>query len=106
MKTDDNLPEGVTAAGMVVYKFGFYGMVIALANEPNKMNWYTANGPDGAAKHTPAVAGRTWRVPSQSVLIPPTFRTQKKGERRTLTPHLLWLCENPLSLEVGSGGLG
>lgn len=62
----DNLPEGVTAAGMVVYKFGFYGMVIALANEPNKMNWYTANGPDGAAKHTPAVAGRTWRVPSQS----------------------------------------
>jgi hypothetical protein len=62
----DNLPQGVTAAGMVAYKNGFYGIVIALANEPQKMNWYTANGPDGAAKHTPAVMGYTWRVPTQS----------------------------------------
>ena len=62
----DNLPQGVTAAGMVAYKNGFYGIVIALANEPQKMDWYTANGPDGAAKHTPAVTGYTWRVPAQS----------------------------------------
>ena len=33
---------------------------------PKKMDWYTANGPDGAAKHTPAVTGYTWRVPAQS----------------------------------------
>ena len=35
-------------------------------SEPQKMDWYTANGPDGAAKHTPAVTGYTWRVPAQS----------------------------------------
>lgn len=62
----DNLPQGVTAAGMVAYKNGFNGIVIALADEPQKMDWYTANGPDGAAKHTPAVTGYTWRVPAQS----------------------------------------
>ena len=50
----DNLPTGVTAAGMVAYKSGTSGLVIALADEASTMNWSTANGAtSGAAAHTP-----------------------------------------------------
>jgi len=38
------LPTSVTAAGMVAYKSGSNGLVIALANEASTMNWETANG--------------------------------------------------------------
>ncbi|MBR1502192.1 MAG: hypothetical protein IJ616_09575, partial [Bacteroidales bacterium] len=51
----DNLPSGVTAAGMVAYKNGSNGLVIALADEANTMNWSTATGASGAAAHTPVV---------------------------------------------------
>ena len=62
----DNLPTGVTAAGMVAYKSGTNGLVIALADEASKMDWSTANGATtGAAAHTPAVTGQTWKLPSQ-----------------------------------------
>lgn len=61
----DNLPTGVTAAGMVAYKSGSNGLVIALADEASTMNWSTANGASGAAAHTPAVTGQTWKLPSQ-----------------------------------------
>ncbi|MBO5592446.1 MAG: hypothetical protein J5913_05735, partial [Prevotella sp.] len=44
-----NLPTGVTAAGMVAYKNGSNGLVIALADEANTMNWSTATGASGAA---------------------------------------------------------
>ena len=61
----DNLPTGVTAAGMVAYKSGSNGLVIALADEASTMDWSTANGASGAAAHTPAVSGKTWKLPSQ-----------------------------------------
>ena len=61
----DNLPTGVTAAGMVAYKSGSNGLAIALADEASKMNWSTANGASGAAAHTPTVAGQTWKLPSK-----------------------------------------
>ena len=62
----DNLPTGVTAAGMVAYKSGSNGLVIALADEASTMNWSTANGASGAAAHTPTVTGQTWKLPSQA----------------------------------------
>ena len=61
-----NLPTGVTAAGMVAYKSGTTGLVIALADEASTMVWSTANGATtGAAAHTPAVTGQAWKLPSQ-----------------------------------------
>lgn len=62
----DNLPTGVTAAGMVAYKSGSNGLVIALADEASTMNWSTANGASGAAAHTPTVSGQTWKLPSEN----------------------------------------
>ena len=62
----DNLPTGVTAAGMVAYKNGSNGLVIALADEANTMNWSTATGASGAAAHTPVVTGGTWKLPSKA----------------------------------------
>ena len=62
----DNLPTGVTAAGMVAYKNGSNGLVIALADEASTMNWSTATGASGAAAHTPAVTGGTWKLPSKA----------------------------------------
>ena len=63
----DNLPSaGVTAAGMVAYKNGSNGLVIALADEASTMNWSTATGASGAAAHTPVVTGGTWKLPSKA----------------------------------------
>jgi len=53
----DNLSTGVTAAGMVAYKDGSNGMVIALTDEASTMDWSTAMGENEAAAHTPAVSG-------------------------------------------------
>ena len=64
MADKDNLPTGVTAAGMVAYKEGSNGLVIALADEANKRDWNTACGESGAVAHTPAIAGYTWKLPS------------------------------------------
>lgn len=61
----DNLPTGVTAAGMVAYKDGSNGLVIALADEASTMDWSTACGASGAAAHTPIVTGQTWKLPSR-----------------------------------------
>jgi hypothetical protein len=62
----DNLPTGVSAAGMVAYKNGSNGLVIALSDD-GTMDWSTANGATtGAAAHTPAVTGQTWKLPSQA----------------------------------------
>lgn len=61
----DFLPTGVTAAGMVAYKNGTSGLVIALADEASTMEWSTASGASGAAAHTPTVSGQTWKLPSQ-----------------------------------------
>ena len=60
-----NLPTGVTAAGMVAYKNGSYGLAIALTDETSTMDWYGAMGESGAKAHTPAVTGQTWKLPSQ-----------------------------------------
>lgn len=60
----DNLPTGVTAAGMVAYKDGSNGLVIALTDEASPMDWNTANGTTGAAAHTPTVSGQAWKLPS------------------------------------------
>ena len=62
----DKMPSGVTAAGMVAYKNGSNGLVIALADEANTMNWSTATGASGAAAHTPVVTGGTWKLPSKA----------------------------------------
>ena len=64
MADKDNLP--VTAAGMVAYKSGSNGLVIALADESSEMNWNTANGASGAAAHNRTVTGQTWKLPSKA----------------------------------------
>ena len=60
----NNLPDGVTAAGMVAYKDGKSGLVIALTDENRTMSRNEANGASGAAAHTPVVAGHAWKLPS------------------------------------------
>ncbi|UKK56707.1 DUF1566 domain-containing protein [Prevotella communis] len=60
----DNLPSGVTAVGIVAYKNGKNGLVMALTDEATNMNWDTANGNNGAKAHTPAVEGYSWKVPA------------------------------------------
>ena len=60
----DNLPSGVTAVGIVAYKNGKNGLVMALTDEATNMNWDTANGNNGAKAHTPAVEGYSWKVPT------------------------------------------
>lgn len=62
----NNLPVGVAAAGMVAYKDGKSGLVIALTDEISTMGWGTANGNNGAKAHTPVVAGHAWKLPSLS----------------------------------------
>lgn len=61
----NNLPDGVTAAGMVAYKDGKSGLVIALTDENSTMSRNDANGVSGAAAHTPVVAGHAWKLPSR-----------------------------------------
>ena len=59
------LPTGVSAAGMVAYKSGSNGLVIALTDDAiHGTDWNTAMGPSGASAHSPAVSGKTWRLPS------------------------------------------
>ena len=60
-----DLPQGVTAAGMVAYKSGKTGLVISLTDEASNMTWSVAMGESGAAAHTPAVTGHTWELPSR-----------------------------------------
>ncbi len=61
----NNLPAGVTPVGMVAYKDGKSGLVIALTDENRTMSWTDAYGASGAAAHTPVVAGHTWKLPSR-----------------------------------------
>lgn len=61
----NNLPDGVTAAGMVAYKDGKSGLVIALKDEIITMSWGTANGNNGAKAHKPVVEGHAWKLPSR-----------------------------------------
>jgi len=58
----DNLPTGVTAAGMVAYKSGVNGLVIALGDDGNYWSW--TNAETLSANHTPTVTGQTWKLPS------------------------------------------
>ena len=60
----NNLPPGVTAAGMVAYKDGVNGLVIALSDESDIKTW--PEQVNAAAAHTPAVTGHAWRMPSLS----------------------------------------
>ena len=60
----DNLPSGVTAVGIVAYKNGKNGLVMALTDEATNMNWDTATGNNGAKAHTPAVEGYSWKLPT------------------------------------------
>ena len=60
----NNLPSGVTVAGLVAYKNGNNGLAIALTDETSKMDWYSAMDDSGAKAHTPAVTGQTWKLPS------------------------------------------
>ena len=63
----NDLPQGVTAAGMVASRNGKSGLVIALAddNVGSGMTWNDVNGQSGVSAHTPAVKGYTWRLPSR-----------------------------------------
>ena len=77
-----------------------------LADEPQKMDWYTANGPDGAAKHTPAVTGYTWRVPAQSE-FKQIFKATSGAEDNYKNPNDLLAvfgdsCKLPWEDEVGT----
>ena len=59
------LPWSVTAAGMVAYKKWGDGLVIALNDEASQMNWsYAYNY--GAPRHTPAVTGKNWKLPTMN----------------------------------------
>lgn len=58
----NNLPVGVTAVGMVAYKDGKSGLVIALADDGTN-SWSGAQ--TTAAAHTPVV-GHAWKLPSRS----------------------------------------
>ena len=58
----DNLPTGVTAAGVVAYKSGSNGLAIALDDE-GSMNWPTAIST--CEGKTPTVTGAKWCLPSQ-----------------------------------------
>ena len=60
----DDLPQGVTAVGMVASRNGKSGLVIALADD-NGMTWNEVNGQSGVSAHTPAMEGYTWRLPSR-----------------------------------------
>lgn len=57
----NNLPVGVTAAGMVAYKDGKSGLVIALADDGTN-TWSGAR--TTAAAHEPDVTGHAWKLPS------------------------------------------
>ena len=56
----DNLPEGVTAAGMVAYKDGSNGLAIALADE-GQMYWATAKS---TCEGKTAIGGYSWKLPT------------------------------------------
>ena len=58
----DNLPTDVTAAGMVAYKNGSNGLVIALTNMNSNKMW--GNSINEAKTYEPEVTGYTWKVPS------------------------------------------
>ena len=57
----DNLPTGVTAAGMVAYKSGSNGLAIALADE-GSMNWATAKS---TCEGKTAIGVNSWKLPSK-----------------------------------------
>lgn len=59
----NNLPAYASVAGMVAYKDGENGLVIALSNESEQ--WWS-NAVNAAIAHTPAVTGHAWRMPSLS----------------------------------------
>ena len=61
----NNLPPGVTAAGMVAYKDGENGLVIALSDESSSSKTWP-EAVSAAIAHTPAVTGHAWRMPSLS----------------------------------------
>ena len=64
----DDLPQGVTAAGMVASRNGKSGLVIALAddNVGSGMTWNDVNGQNGVSAYTPSVEGYTWILPSRA----------------------------------------
>ena len=61
----DHLPTGVTAAGMVAYKSGKTGLVIAFTDD-NKMSWAEVNGTSGVSAHTPVIENFSWRLPTEN----------------------------------------
>ena len=59
------MPTGCTAAGMVAYKSGSNGLVIALTDD-GYLDKTTATGATtGAAAHTPTVTSYSWRLPTK-----------------------------------------
>ena len=61
----NNLPTGVTPAGVVAYKSGDNGLVLALEDK-GSMGWSDAVGAGGASAYTPTVTDHSWELPSQS----------------------------------------
>lgn len=59
----NNLPAYASVAGMVAYKDGENGLVIALSNE--SAQWWS-DAVNATIAHTPAVTGHAWRMPSLS----------------------------------------
>lgn len=59
----NNLPAYASVAGMVAYKDGENGLVIALSNE--SAQWWS-DAVNAAIAHKPAVTGHAWRMPSLS----------------------------------------
>ena len=95
----DNLPSGVTAAGMVAYKSGSNGLVLALSDD-GTMNYSTAaSGKSGAAAHTPTVTGYTWKLPS-------AYDWQHMfngcGSNSTYIEPLVYIDDNDIEFSYGS----
>ena len=62
----NKLPVGVSAAGVVTYKSGANGIVVALQNLATMYTWSDAS--TAAAAYTPAVSGQTWKLGTKDEL--------------------------------------
>ena len=91
-----NLPIGVTPAGVVAYKSGDNGLVIALEDK-GSMGWGDAVGAGGASAYTPTVTDHSWKLPSQSEWRQ-MFRAN--GSSETEYPGL-----NTILVNAGGSGL-
>lgn len=64
--TGESMPDGVTLVGMVAYKNGSHGLVIAKDDAAGTYTWAQANAYNSSS---PACTGHTWRLGSKAEYI-------------------------------------